>query len=50
MWEGCGMGQSYIRRRCHAVACILADLSYRNGCRMEYDDKKMEVKKSPIER
>jgi predicted dehydrogenase len=32
----------------HAVACILADLSYRNGCRMEYDDKKMEVKKSPV--
>jgi hypothetical protein len=31
----------------HAVACILGDLSYRNGCRMEYDDKKMEIKKSP---
>jgi predicted dehydrogenase len=32
----------------HAVACILGDLSYRNGCRMEYDDKKMEIKKSPL--
>jgi len=32
----------------HSVACILADLSYRNGCRMEYDDTKMEIKKSPL--
>ncbi len=32
----------------HAVATILANMSYRNGCRMEYDHEKMEMKKSPI--
>jgi len=32
----------------HGVACVLADMSYRNGCRMEYDHKKMEIRKSPL--
>jgi len=32
----------------HAVACILADMSYRNACRMEYDHDKMEMRKSPL--
>lgn len=32
----------------HGVACVLADMAYRNACRMEYDHEKMEMKKSPL--
>ncbi len=31
----------------HAVATILANMSYRNGVRMEYDAERTEMKKSP---
>ncbi|MFQ5809220.1 MAG: Gfo/Idh/MocA family oxidoreductase [Armatimonadota bacterium] len=32
----------------HAVATTLANMAYRNGCRMEYDHEKMEMRKAPI--
>jgi len=32
----------------HAVATTLANMAYRNGCRMEYDHDKMEMRKAPI--
>jgi len=31
----------------HAMTTILANMSYRNGIRMEYDSQRMEIKKSP---
>jgi hypothetical protein len=32
----------------HAVATILANMSYRNGVRMEYDAQRKEMRKSPV--
>jgi predicted dehydrogenase len=32
----------------HAVACIIADMAYRSGCRIEHDAAKQEVRKAPV--